>query len=882
MGGMGTIRDANDFIIYKENSTMTTNLLSASVRAGVTLFFYASSACVYPHSLQGSSELDVSLREDDVWKELPPQPQGLYGLEKLTSEFLLQAYAQKIQIRIARFHNIFGPRGAWFNGREKVPAAFVRKALAAQFLLPDSAPTMEIWGDGTQRRSFLFIEDCESRPVGVGSRNSNNVRVGSKLGWSPKVSLEEGVSITTHWMKEEMMKMLNGVSGSDRNTLLHRFQRSELVDLEKDGTTFAILLPVTSRGLETPEQCLDNLRTFAQSLIRTTWRDVQDVGSRYRLRVYLAIDDDDDFLQSKAENGEDVGTALLHAEGIRDVVTISCQVPRGHVCEIWRRCAERAWKEGCDYFVLMGDDVVVKDEGWMRDAEREFEAISNDEGVPYGFGVVAFTDISFPGMPTFPIVHRTHLNIFKGQVVPEVFVNQDGDPFLFQLYRRWGCSRMFESRLENKVGGGGKARYVQQHTKGWTFDTLDNATSKVEKWLSSFHPTVQRKLTVDVVIPCYRVQLPLLEPILALKSSPTCTVMFIIIIDNPKSHNIVELEAKYAHRPDVRIRINEKNMGASASRNRGMDESAAEWIHFLDDDVTPQSDLLVETEKVIRSHPKAAGFIGNAQFPPAESIFTNAVHLAGVTYFWDIATKMDEDLPWGVTANLIARRNVQDGVKYDLQFPKTGGGEDIDFCRKKREYSLEHGGEGFWPAPNVTVTHPYWNNGRRSYWRFYMWSKGDGGLIKMYPEDTYIDRAPNSAESLLIGIVLLAAGLILGFRTGSDILLGIAIKFLVAVLLANIVHDAYRHLWRDGERTKAIKSTVGNAKWVAAVLESSLIRMASEGGRLVGMLERGEVGQLGRRFDWFTGRLGQGPMEEERMNSRQRMMVAIGILAVLM
>lgn len=137
-----------------------------------------------------------------------------------------------------------------------------------------------------------------------------------------------------------------------------------------------------------------------------------------------------------------------------------------------------------------------------------------------------------------------------------------------------------------------------------------------------------------------------------------------------------------------------------------MKESAA---LFLDDDVTPQDDdILIEAEKAIRSNPQAAGFVANTYFPIASTIFTNAVHLAGVTYFWDIAAKMpqnESDMPWGVTANLIARR-VQDGVEFDSQFPKTGGGEDIDFCRKKRNFSIAHGGEGFHPAPRVVATHP--------------------------------------------------------------------------------------------------------------------------------------------------------------------------------
>ena len=401
----------------------------------------------------------------------------------------------------------------------------------------------------------------------------------------------------------------------------------------------------------------------------------------------------------------------------------------------------------------MGDDVTLEDEGWMRGAHAGFVAMAADEGAPLGFGCIAFTDVGFPGMPTFPIVHHTHMDIFGGEVVPDIFVNQDGDPYLFQLYRRWGCSRMFSSRIRNSCGGSERARYTKQHAVDWTFDTLDDATVGVEKWLSKRDSAVARKLTIDIVVPCYRVQMPFLESLLQLKSSGTCTVMFIIIIDDPQSPHIGEFLQKYAHRPDIRVRINASNLGASAARNRGMRESAAEWVHFLDDDVTPRSDILIEAEKAIRAHPRAAGFVGNALFPPAENVFTTGVHLAGVTYFWDIAAKIADDVPWGVTANLIARRT-RDGVYYDCRFPKTGGGEDIDFCRRKRACALERGGEGFRAAPEVVVTHPWWRVGKRSYWRFYMWSVGDGALVKMFPEYRYVDYTPNGAEQLLLCAVL--------------------------------------------------------------------------------------------------------------------------------
>lgn len=930
MGGMGTIHAANDFIIYRENHLMTVNLVDACTAAGVRGFFYASSACVYPESLQIPGS-DVSLAESDVWKNPPPRPQGLYGLEKLASELVLEQHRSRMEVRIARFHNVFGPLGSWYGGREKVPAAFLRKAFAAR-LSEAVATTFEVWGDGSQRRSFCFIEDAAEavlrllgsdcnepvnvgsdqavsiqqlanmalavaavgpasvsfeyktdRPVGVGSRNSNNAFARWGLGWTPEHSLEEGMRITGEWIHSQMVQMLSTMDEDERQGFLRLSQTSDMVDLQTDAITFAILLPVTSRGSDSPGDCLMNLRTFAKSLSRTTVDDVVRLGERYALRIYIAIDDDDQFLWRSEPEGGNAVEAVLREEGFTGLVTLRCVRPRGHVCALWRDCAEKAYEDKCDYYVLMGDDVVLQDANWMSTIHHKFGELAEKEHVPHGIGCVAFTDTSFPGMPTFPAIHRTHMDIFGGQVVPDCFTNQNGDPFLFQLYRRWGCSSMIASRIHNKLGGSETARYQKVHATGWTFQPLDDATKAVEDWLGRRAPGVERKLALDVVVPCYRVDMRHLDKFLALPQSPTSAVMFIIIVDDPNSPRIGDLTQKYGSRPDVRIRVNAQNLGASASRNRGLRESAAEWVVFLDDDVMPDDNLLLEAEKAIRAHPQAAGFVGNAQFPIADSVFTAAVHLAGVTYFWDIAEKIEEDVPWGVTANLIARRNVPDDVQYDLQFPKTGGGEDIDYCRKKRVYSLKHGGEGFWAAPAVKVTHPWWNGGRRSYWRFYMWSKGDGGLIRLYPEYSYRDALPNAAECLLLCGVLLAAGCGIALLDAS---LGLRVAYLallmvLSVVIAAVTHDLARHLVLHPERVRRMKTTVSGALWVVAITEGALLRVFSEWGRVVGILERGEYDMLLKRFDWFCGRWSDGPKREELRNNGIRLALAVVIFGVL-
>lgn len=925
MGGMGTIHSDNDAKIYADNHRMTMNILQAAFEAGVITFFYASSACVYPECLQGSVGRDVSLAESDVWlHRRAPHPQGLYGQEKLNGEQLVHNYRSKMQVRVARYHNVYGDGGTWYGGREKAPAAFLRKALACKLLGPETK--FEIWGNGQQRRSFLWIGDAvdgtlallkssseqptnigcdqavsildlarlalrvvsidpgsvhfqydETKPLGVASRNSDNTLAKQSLGWEPATKLEDGMKQTAVWVESELRKLLADADGEKTTAMLRDMQASQMLSLESEPITFAILLPITSRRSSNSDDCLVNLGVFAHSLVKTTRWDTQGSGE-YRVVIYLVIDHDDHFLRQSDNKDGNRAADLLRAEGLIDVHTIISTHPPGRICHLWRDSAAKAYEDGADYLVLMGDDVKLNDEGWMKDCHERFLTMAEQEDVPVGFGCVAFTDTSFPGMPTFPVVNRTHMDMFSGSVVPEVFVNQDGDPFLFQLYRRWGCAVMMESRISNRIGGKDDARYTKIHVQEWTYRILDDAVDTAKEWLAVHRPTKLPKLTLDVIIPCYRVDMSILNMILQLKPSPSCAVMFIIIIDNPNSPSIAELEARYGTRPDVRIRVNKVNSGASVSRNRGLEESSAEWVHFLDDDINPQPDILVEVENIIRQHPNAAGFVGNARFPCANTVFLTAVHLAGVTYFWDIADKMKEsrDLPWGVTANLVARRN-KDDIRFDKRYPKTGGGEDIAFCREKRDLFLKEGDEGFVAAPKVVVTHPWWNKGLRSYWRFYMWSLGDGALIHHFPKLTYSDFTPNFPESLLL-CALVMFGAALTARWG---IVKNAAKAILAVILANVLHDMYRHIWKHPERNAKMYTSIRGGLWALAVIESSFIRIFSETGRLRGVLGRREFASVMRRFDWFAG--GEpNAISEERMNGLARLALAGVILGVML
>ena len=247
MGGAGFIfTGENDADIMHNSATINLNLLNAiqelneSKGVNKTKIFYSSSACMYPEH----NQLDPNNPNCEESSAYPADPDSEYGWEKLFSERVYLAYNRNynIPVRIARFHNIFGPLGTWDGGREKAPAAICRKVIQAK-------SEIEIWGDGKQTRSFLYVDECvegirrlmesdftgpvnigsdemvtinelvkiaidvEDKfvdkkhidgPLGVAGRNSDNKLIKEKIGWSPDYPLAKGIEKTYKWIKEQV------------------------------------------------------------------------------------------------------------------------------------------------------------------------------------------------------------------------------------------------------------------------------------------------------------------------------------------------------------------------------------------------------------------------------------------------------------------------------------------------------------------------------------------------------------------------------------------------------------------------------------------------------------------------------------------------------
>ena len=248
MGGAGYIFSGdNDANVMHNSATINLNVANQAVKVGVKKIFYSSSACMYPAYNQEDPD-NPKCSEDSAY---PAAPDSEYGWEKLFSERLYFAYNRNygLNVRVARFHNIFGPYGTWKGGKEKAPAALCRKVAET-----DDNGTIEIWGDGKQTRSFLYIDECleavrrlmESDfmgpvnigseemvtinelgemiieiagkslaiknipgPTGVRGRNSDNRLIKEKLGWSPTKPLYEGLTETYKWITQQIKQSLN-------------------------------------------------------------------------------------------------------------------------------------------------------------------------------------------------------------------------------------------------------------------------------------------------------------------------------------------------------------------------------------------------------------------------------------------------------------------------------------------------------------------------------------------------------------------------------------------------------------------------------------------------------------------------------------------------
>ncbi|CAJ0894484.1 13381_t:CDS:10 [Entrophospora sp. SA101] len=280
--------------------------------------------------------------------------------------------------------------------------------------------------------------------------------------------------------------------------------------------------------------------------------------------LFMAVDEDDNYdeekLHSIFKNAKEISIKKYPIE----------KPPR--ICSMWRESAQEAYEKGYEFFLLLGDDIEISG-NWYEEVVKLFQDISEKNKVSFGVGCVCLKDNTSPNFPTFPVVHRKHIELF-GEIFPKEFVNQDADPYLYEL-------------RENSI-------VVDRNIEDISPEQIDYLRN--------------------------------LE-----KAAP------------------------------ARVRVNEQNMGASFSRNRGMQEN---------DDVLVDEKIISAYTDSLLNNPEKDGFVGKSILPRDNRQATDAVHMAQTSFFWTICDHFPQT-PWGVTANLLVKRH--NDVNFDLDFPKTGG-----------------------------------------------------------------------------------------------------------------------------------------------------------------------------------------------------------------
>ena len=627
------------------------------------------------------------------------------------------------------------------------------------------------------------------------------------LKWKPKTSLQEGLLYTYDYFSK---------------------------------LTLAVCLPLTSKGCRSLSDVKERLKNL-----------VLDVSSH----VFIGVDDDDPLYNLPEVNKtwfEHILNRPCHIRRFTKLeskkrVAVDRIVP--YIYGMYNLLINDAYDAGMEYFVLWGDDIKITNDNWLPNVAEKFRKYGLN-----GVGVVALKDLTSPGMPTFPVVNRTHVEVFNG-FCPKNFINQDADPWVFAVYRRFNCASYIDVNLENEIGGtietGVDARYERVHLENWRDTQIEPAVQKV----ADFFGIERHKntVTLDVITPTYHTNLYLLENVIRLKDAvdfqADVTVRFIIVVDNPETEvkqKLKDLAQKYS--PFVLLRFNSTNLGAGCTRNRGLDESDAEHVLFLDDDVdvAQNPELLLHYIEVIRKNKEEyCGFVGCTAFPAPKRIQEIGFIMSYCAFFWTVAERQKHPM-WGVTANVCLKRSI---VRFHDDFIKTGGGEDIQFCIDTRR----HFGQELLGVKEALVIHPYWNN--FSVKHFFNWTQGDGLLIDKYPEFVYLNY-PTFPETCFLGMLVWISMAMFGFLEGGENSSQIWVHIICCVwflylIMVEFGMDLLHYFYVDSE--VAADATGYGLCRVLGSLYATYTKNAVETGHLWVHLKRGKLHNLGKRFDWNCG-----------------------------
>ena len=494
-----------------------------------------------------------------------------------------------------------------------------------------------------------------------------------------------------------------------------------------------------------------------------------------------------------------VGSRVCRNLGI-DVVFEPPSQSSFRLCRLWFRMAQRALVKGADVVLLLGDDVqVYEPDAMIADVQR-----ARDDGNL----CVVVREVREPAWPTFLALDASDFVRRTQEIFPNHFVNQDGDPFLYELYRRLGkvlwTSRAYVCNREGGVRGGLQPANMPRY----------NPVSV--PWLHLL-PLGGPVLTLEVVVPMTRVSREFLEGVLRLTTPAACDWRVCVCLDAQPTQEAYDLlcEMREVWAPRLRVRLNEGNVGASATRNRLWTEACSDWVLFLDDDVVPDPNILVAYVDAVRANPKQKGFVGPTNHPRDGRAWTEAL-LAESLHFWAFPAT---SAPWGVTANLLCYRRGETAsrARFCEKFEKTGGGEDVDFCLQLKT--------DFLVVSEARASHPWRPSAMAAYRRLYQWARSDAVLVHKYRgTDLVFYSFPNFFE-------ISVPWLMLSPRT-----------FWIPIVSSLVSHSVTSR-WTSKQGFRSF------------FLASFAARCASDAGHLWGHLSRRQYWAIGARFDWFFGTL---------------------------
>jgi hypothetical protein len=332
--------------------------------------------------------------------------------------------------------------------------------------------------------------------------------------------------------------------------------------------------------------------------------------------------------------------------------------------------------------------------------------------------------------------------------------------------------------------------------------------------------------SLDVLVPSFRLDAGPLLATLGMRVPEGTQVRWVIVADDPEGPIPSSVAAK-VDGTRVRLIRNSRNLGSGGARNVALDASDAEWVLFLDDDVTPSPDLLESYSAAVGRQPDALGFFGPTRFMPATTVYQRGVEVSDILTFFRIASWM-RALPWAPTSNVLVRGVAARSERFLTDFPKGGGGEDIDYLL--RVSTRTHG--EFLAVPEAVVDHPWWFGGRRDYSRFARWSYGDSLLHDLHPQHCY-RSAPNAIEGMLLGV---PAAAIAGVFFGLPLL---PVWVVVGIVVGELVVEFLR-----------LAALKGYPECLFC-LETVLIRSSNDVGRVVMQLRLGRWRGLTERWDHF-------------------------------